>query len=151
MIIKQRNIGTFLGMMKIIVGQCTPYINWVQLGLVAIMSFYTTLNPMFAGWGIQFPFWIFLVILAGIVIGIMTFEYTLMLPSYFGAANVQTWDAENPQRKLLEAMAKEIKASREENAEIKSEITAMKSMLIENCVAREEANELKKMLKESRG
>lgn len=108
MILKQRKTGTFFGMMKIIIGQCTPYINWVQLALVSVMSFYTTLNPMFAGWGIQFPFWAFLIILFGVVIAIMSFEWFIMMPSYFGAANVQTWEHENPQRELLEKMEKEI-------------------------------------------
>jgi len=63
---------------------------------------------MFAGWGIQFPFWAFLIILFGVVIAIMSFEWFIMMPSYFGAANVQTWEHENPQRELLEKMEKEI-------------------------------------------
>jgi len=108
MILKQRKMGTFFGMMKIIIGQCTPYINWVQLALVSVMSFYTTLNPMFAGWGIQFPFWVFLIILFGVVIAIMSFEWFIMMPSYFGAANVQSWEHENPQRELLEQMDKRL-------------------------------------------
>lgn len=103
-------MGTFFGMMKIIIGQCTPYINWVQLALVSVMSFYTTLNPMFAGWGFQFPFWMFLVILVGVVLSIMAFEWFIMMPSYFGAANVQSWEHENPQRDLLEKMDKRLEA-----------------------------------------
>lgn len=101
-------MGTFFGMMKIIIGQCTPYLNWVQLALVAVMSYYTTFSPILAGLGFQFPFWIFIVILAGLVITIMAFEWFIMMPSYFGAANVQSWEHENPQRELLEQMDKRL-------------------------------------------
>jgi hypothetical protein len=108
-ILKQRNIGTVFGMAKIIIGQVTPYISWVSLGLVGIMSFYTTISPMFTNWGISFPFWAFLLVLAVIIIGVTIMEWIFMLPSYYGASNVQSWEHENPQRELLEDMDKRIK------------------------------------------
>jgi uncharacterized membrane protein len=108
MMLKQHNTGTILGLVKIIIGQSTPYVNWLSLALVGVMSFYTTLNPLFASWGIQLPFWVFLIILVLIVLIIFIFEWMVMLPSYFSAANVQTWNHENPQRELLEKLEKDI-------------------------------------------
>lgn len=107
-LLKQRRIGTFFGMGKIVLGQASPYVNWLNLALVGVMSFYTTINPLFASWGIQLPFWIFLVVLIVFIVIVLAGEYSLMLPSYFSAANVQTWNAENPQRELLEQMDKRL-------------------------------------------
>lgn len=103
-ILKQHKVGTFFGMAKIVLGQVSPYVNWLNLALVGVMSFYTTINPLFASWGIQLPFWVFLVALIVFVVIVLAGEYSLMLPSYFSAANVQTWNAENPQKVLLEQM-----------------------------------------------
>lgn len=107
-ILKQRNIGTFLGMAKIVIGNVSPYVNWVSLALVGIMSFYTTLSPLFSSWGIQFPFWMFILLLVFIIIVLMIVEWIFVLPSVFGASNRQAWEHENPMREKLESMEKEI-------------------------------------------
>ena len=106
--LKQRNIGTFFGMAKIIIGQVTPYISWVSLGLVGIMSFYTTISPMFTNWGIQLPFWVFILVLGAIIVSVTIMEWIFMLPSYYGASNVQSWEHENPQREKLEKIERDI-------------------------------------------
>lgn len=107
-ILKQRNIGTFLGMAKIVIGNVSPYVNWVSLALVGIMSFYTTLSPLFSSWGIQFPFWMFILLLVFIIIVLMIVEWIFVLPSVFGATSIQAWEHENPMREKLESMEKEI-------------------------------------------
>ena len=107
-ILKQRNIGTVFGMAKIIIGQVTPYISWVSLGLVGIMSFYTTISPMFTNWGIQLPFWVFILVLGAIIVSVTIMEWIFMLPSYYGASNVQSWEHENPQREKLEKIERDI-------------------------------------------
>jgi Zn-dependent membrane protease YugP len=106
--LKQRNIGTLFGTAKIIIGQVTPYVSWISLGLVGIMSFYTTISPMFTNWGILLPFWVFLLVLGVIIIGVAIMEWVFMLPSYYGASNVQSWEHENPQRDKLEKIEQDI-------------------------------------------
>jgi len=126
MILKQRNIGKFIGMLYITVGQVSPYINWVSLALVGVMSYYTTFNPMFASWGIQLPFWIFIVCMVVIVVILLMVAWVFLLPSYMSAVNVQVWEHENPQRELLQKMEKEIETHTIMIQELKAMIQELK-------------------------
>jgi hypothetical protein len=105
---KQRKIGTFLGMAKIILANISPYANWLSLALVGVMSFYTTIYPLLSGWGIEIQFWMFCVALVLIVLFVSIIEYVFMMPSYFQASNNQAWDAGSPIRDHLEALEKEV-------------------------------------------
>jgi len=117
--LKQRNIGTFFGMGKIVIGQVSPYINWISFGLVGLMSYYTTVSPIFVGWGIQLPFWVFILGLFLIAASIVFVEWMFLLQSYFGASNVQSWESENPQRELMEKMERDILENTKGITEIK--------------------------------
>ena len=119
-LLKQRNIGTFFGMGKIVIGQVSPYINWISFGLVGLMSYYTTVSPIFVSWGIQLPFWVFILGLFMIAAAIVSIEWMFLLQSYFGASNVQSWESENPQRELMEKMERDILENRKGIAEIKA-------------------------------
>lgn len=107
-ILKQRKIGTFMGMLKIIIGNISPYASWLSLALVGVMSFYTTINPVFTEWGIPLPFWVFcaalivMVALAGIA------EWIFMMPSYYEANNRQAWDSGGPLQENVKAMREDI-------------------------------------------
>ena len=119
-LLKQRNIGTFFGMGKIVIGQVSPYINWISFGLVGLMSYYTTVSPIFVSWGIQLPFWVFILGLFMIAAAIVSIEWMFLLQSYFGASNVQSWESENPQRELMEKMERDILENKKGIAEIKA-------------------------------
>jgi hypothetical protein len=116
---KQYKSGTFWGMFKLILSNIAPYNSWIQLALVAIMSYYTTINPLLSQWGVYVSFWVFLIILIGLIGAVGILEYVFMLPSYLGAFNVQQWFTKNPQRELLERMEADIKALRQDIAELK--------------------------------
>jgi magnesium-transporting ATPase (P-type) len=118
-LLKQRNIGTFFGMGKIVIGQVSPYINWISFALVGLMSYYTTVSPIFVSWGIQLPFWVFILGLFMIAAAIVSIEWMFLLQSYFGASNVQSWESENPQRELMEKMERDILENKKGIAEIK--------------------------------
>ena len=109
MIFKQQKIGTFVGMVKIIIGNISPYASYLSLVLIVPMSFYTTINPLFTEWfGIPLPFWIFcslLVLIIGVVAGL---EYIYMMPSYFEAGNRQAWEAGGPLQDKITQMEKDI-------------------------------------------
>jgi hypothetical protein len=108
-ILKQRKIGTFMGMIKIIIGNISPYASWLSLLLIVPMSFYTTINPLFTEWfGIPFPFWIFCVILILVVAGTGMMEWVFMMPSYFKAGNLQAWDAGGPLQDKITQIEKDI-------------------------------------------
>ena len=118
-IFKQRQTGTFLGITKILVAQVSPYVNWLSLALVGIMSFYTTISPVLSSWGILFSFRGFVIVLGAILASILTIEWVFMMRSYYAAGNIQAWECENPQRELMEKMEKDIKKARKEIKELK--------------------------------
>ena len=120
MMLKQYRAGTFWGMLKLILSNIAPYTSWVMLALVAVTSYYTTINPLFGQWGLDLPFWLFLLILVGFIASVMILEYVFMMPSYLGAFNTQQWYTKNPQREILERMEADIKAMRQEIAELKN-------------------------------
>ena len=107
-ILKQRKIGTFMGMIKIIIGNISPYASWLSLALVGVMSFYTTINPVFTDWGIPLQFWVFCLALVLIVGAMAIMEWVFMMPSYFEAGNRQAWDAGGPLQEKITKMEKDI-------------------------------------------
>jgi len=126
-IFKQRRTGTFIGIAKILVAQVSPYVSWLSLALVGIMSFYTTISPIFAGWGIQLPFWMFLVAIAVFVLIVVIVEWVFMMPSFYGAGNIQAWECENPQRELMEKMEADIIEARREIKELRNILLSRES------------------------
>lgn len=107
-VFKQRQIGTLLGLGKIIISNISPYASWVSLVLIGVTSFYTTIGPLFREWGIPLPFWLFCVIIVLFLVGVSLLEWVFMLPSYYKASNVQSWDAGGPFRDKLEEMEKKM-------------------------------------------
>jgi hypothetical protein len=110
---KQRKIGTFLGMAKIILANISPYANWLSLALVVLMSYYTTVYPLLSGWGIEIQFWMFCVAVVLIVLIISIMEYVFMMPSYFAASNIQSWESGGPLQDKLAQMEKDIQEIKE--------------------------------------
>jgi hypothetical protein len=116
---KQRKIGPIMGMLKLIVGQVTPYISWLNLALVGIMSFYTTLGPIFAGIGIDLSIWAFIAAMALVVIALIIFEWVFMFPSFYAANNRQSWAHDNPMREKMEELDLNMKEIKSDMVEIK--------------------------------
>jgi hypothetical protein len=95
-LLKQRQTGAFLGFIKLIIGNISPYAGWVSLALIGITSFYTTINPLFSQYGVALPFWVFCVVLGVFVFGMAALEWVFMMPSYYKANNVQAWESGGP-------------------------------------------------------
>jgi len=93
-----------MGAVKIVIGNISPYASWLSLALVGVMSFYTTINPIFTAWGIPLSFWVFCLVLVLIVIIMAILEWVFMLPSFYRANNVQSWDSGGPFRDIFEKM-----------------------------------------------
>jgi uncharacterized membrane protein len=108
MIFKQRKIGTFIGMVKIIIGNISPYAGWLSLALVGVMSFYTTIYPLCSSWGIEIQFWQFCVVLVLIVLATAIIEYVFMMPSYYEANNRQAWDSGGPLQDNIKSLRDDI-------------------------------------------
>lgn len=108
MMLKQRKIGSFIGMVKTIIGNISPYAGYLTLALVGIMSFYNTIYPLFSSWGVEIQFWQFCIVLALIIFIVAVLEYVFMMPSYYQANNFQSWEAGGPLQDKLNAMEAEI-------------------------------------------
>lgn len=107
-ILKQRNFPPFLGMAKLVIGQVTPYIGWVNLALVGVMSFYTTFNPLFLGIGMNVSIWVFIAVIVLIMAILTVFEWVFMFPSFYAANNRQWWEHDNPMRDKMEELEAKI-------------------------------------------
>ena len=117
--LQQRQIGTPMGMLKIILGNLSPYANWMSLVLVGVMSFYTTISPIFTNWGLPLPFWAFCSILAVALVLMGLLEWTFMMPSFYKANNQQVWDAGGPMQDKIAEMEAEQRSMSKDIAEIK--------------------------------
>lgn len=104
---KQINIGSFLGSVKLLAQHVTPYLSIFTLGFAAI-SAYVTIAAWLRDQGIDFPFWIFLILLTVSIVLLFIFEYTVVFPSFFSAWNKQWWDHDNPMRKEMEDLSAKI-------------------------------------------
>ncbi len=111
-LLKQRKIGIFVGMTKIVVSNISPYAGWVSLVLLVITSFYTTISPLFQEWKIFFPFWLFCLIMIVVLVIMAIVEWVFMMPSYYKANNLQAWDAGGPLQDKVNRMEEDIKEIR---------------------------------------
>lgn len=104
---KQINTGKLIGSMKLLFQQITPYLNIFTLVFSAIAA-YAVVAKTFLEWGIQFPFWIFLLLLGIGLTMLLAFEYFIMFPSFFSSWNKQWWDHDNPMRKEMKEMREQM-------------------------------------------
>jgi len=104
---KQIDTGSFLGYMKLLAQQVFPYLQ-VLILLFTGISAYVPISAWFSKQGIEFPFWMFVVVVFIIVIMVCLLEYFIIFPSYFNSVNKQTWEHENPVRKEFEKLNKRL-------------------------------------------
>lgn len=107
MIFKQRKIGSFIGMIKIIAGNLSPYASYLSIALMGITSYYTTISPLAAEWGIYLPFWLFVIILMLIISCGGLLEWVYMMLSYYRASNEQAWEAGGPLQDKIASLEKD--------------------------------------------
>lgn len=104
---QQRKTSKYWGIIKLLFSQLSPYLSWVNLALVGVMSFYTTFAPIFASFGFVLPFWLFVLVLLLFLVVLAVLEWVFMIPSFYGANNRQWWDHDNPMKeKMTELEAK---------------------------------------------
>ena len=121
-VFKQRQTGTFMGAIKIVISNISPYASWLSLALVGLMSFYTTISPIFAERGMVLPFWVFCLVLVLIIVTMAVLEWVFMLPSYYKANNVQSWNSGGPFRDIFETIEKELAEVKKMQIELRAEL-----------------------------
>jgi len=126
---RQRQTGTFMGAIKIIISNISPYAGWLSLALIGVMSFYTTISPILAERGMVLSFWVFCLILALIVVAMAIFEWIFMLPSFYRANNVQAWESGGPIRDIFETIERGVADVREEVADVKERLIKLQNQI----------------------
>lgn len=97
-LLKQDNmLGTWWGSLKLITQQGGVYIQAMTMALAGIGA-YTGLVSR----GLNIPAWLFVLVIVGIGLLVMLFEWRTGMPSTFAAWNKQWWEHDNPLREELE-------------------------------------------------
>jgi len=103
---KQIETGTTLGGIITLIQRCQFYFSALNFLMILATFYYTTFRHVYP----SIPFWIFLVIMAGLLFALMTLEYTVIYPSFVAFQAHQAYRKErNPIVKDIEEIKNEIK------------------------------------------
>lgn len=104
---KQINTGKFLGLLILVFQQIGPYLNIFTFMFAGITA-YEPISITLKAFGVELPFWLFLVIMTVAAVLLVGFVYLIILPSYFSSVNNQTWEHDNPIKKEFELLNEKI-------------------------------------------
>jgi len=93
----------YIGAIKNVLSRSTFYISILNFFMIIATSYVVVIQKYF-----PLPFWCFLLVLILLVIGIMVFDYIIMLPSEISFMNWQTYEHNNPLREDLEKLDKKV-------------------------------------------
>lgn len=108
--LKQKKVGTWLGGVKQVFGQLNMYLAFINLILIAVTAWNTTLSEWLSEMGVNIPFWVFGLFIVLFLLGAMLFEYKVTIPSFFSFWNSQFWAHDNPLRKEIKSIREELQA-----------------------------------------
>jgi len=107
---KQIETGTTLGGLITLIQRCQFYFSMLNFLMILATFYYTTLrhvNP-------SIPFWLFVIILAGVLFVMMALEYMVIYPSFVAFQAHQAYKKErNPIVRDLEEIKKELRELKE--------------------------------------
>lgn len=103
---KQKNIGSFIGGLKVIFSSVTFYIGLINFVLLVPTAYNTTLK-----FYLPISFIGFVIIIAILLIIAMYIEYVWFMPSGIIFANQQSWKHDNPIRQEFEKLNKRLDES----------------------------------------
>lgn len=100
---KQKNVGGWYGMLKILAMQMSIYVSIATVVMMAATFHHTTLIQWLEDWGLpQIPVWLFFVILLAGGLLFLFIEYKFFLSSFYTAWNDQWWEHDNPMKTEIE-------------------------------------------------
>lgn len=98
----------YIGGIKNLFTRSTFYISILNFAMLAATSYVVVVKEF-----VNVPFWVFLLVISGLVLIAMVFEYVVMLPSETAFLNWQSYEHENPIRTDLEEIKEELKKLKE--------------------------------------
>jgi len=111
---RQYDIGNWWGAFKNVAAGSSMYVTIINLVLLAVTAYGTTIAPWLQGKGLNVTFAAFFGILLVIVLVIFAFEYKASIPSQFSFWNDQWWRHNNPIKKKMDKMDKRLVAIEKE-------------------------------------
>jgi hypothetical protein len=106
--IKQINIGNWWGALMTLAGRLNIYISMINMVLISFFAYPSVSSFIVNNTGISIPFWAFILIIIITPFVVMVFEYKFGLPSFIAFNNEQAWRHDNPRRKDIESMQRDI-------------------------------------------
>jgi len=107
-IFKQKNIGQKWGMFAQTAGQISIFVAMLNLVLLAVTAYNTTLSGWFESMGIPLNFWQFMCIIVFSLVIAFAVLYKYALPSFFSFFNDQFYQHGNKLREDIEELQKGI-------------------------------------------
>ena len=101
---RQTDIGKWWGLGKLLAQHIMTYVQFIQLAMVG-GTFYLVVTDKAP----SIPIWLLALITVVLVLGMILFEWKFGWPSYFGVWNQQVWEHNNPLKKEIEAIRKELR------------------------------------------
>ena len=93
----------YIGAIKNILARSTFYISILNFAMLAVTSYSVVVWKV-----LPISFWLFFLILVLMIVGMMIFDYTIMLPSEMSFMNWQAYKHNNPIRKDLEEIKEKL-------------------------------------------
>ena len=119
-LLRQKNIGDWWGGIKFVSSQVSLYVTVLNLVLLTITAYYTSISPWLHGRAIAIPFWVFILSIVALLAVVMVIEYKMSLPSFFSFWNSQFYQHGNELRTDIEALQKGINRINKRNKPYKS-------------------------------
>lgn len=104
---RQRNIGKQWGIIAQVAAQAAIFISIINLFLIAVTAYNTTICGWLAERGIYIQFWVFAAIIIGFLAIVFTLLYKFALPSFYSFWNDQFYRHDNLLRKDIELLKKD--------------------------------------------
>ena len=105
-IIGQRSTGKHWGVIAQAAGQVAVFVGILNLFLIAVTAYNTTLKEWLIQQGIHISFWMFATVIAGLLLVAFILMWKFALPSYYSSINEQLYRHDNPIRRDLEEIKK---------------------------------------------
>jgi len=103
-IFKQRNVGWHWGILAQTFSQVSIFVAALNLLLLTVTAYNTTLVEWFLVYGIPLNFWSFMSIIAFMLLITSILVYKFALPSLFSFTNEQAYRHDNPIRKDIKQL-----------------------------------------------
>lgn len=103
---QQAKAGKTWGYAAQVASQVSILVAVVNLLLIAVTAYNTTLSPWFELRGIILPLWLFIGVLVFFMLVASVFLYKFAVPSFFSAFNDQFYKHDNPMREDIDNIKK---------------------------------------------